>query len=476
MKIGWIGGNNNNLVSIDLTSGKRMLWPAGTWSKSRLKDEYVVSGEETTYGIFDPLNKYLETLSEETIDKLENTYQEIFETLSDASDLAPDMLTGLLYGYISDICELVDYYDLHRWCTNTKKGYLNFDIGIKDVLRDIDTRETTYFTQEYVDVVVFSIYIKLLMPVWGYYHQTKKHDLGEDQTLLSALNITNNDIIATNPAMVKLVEYVSSWGNKRVTSINFVITSGMSVGEFIEYCIITTLWKKIIIFDPRGQEYLVENFYNILEDRFARANRSSPNDKISLNNGGDEKPALADTYKLVDAQPPKVPVLITFAINRDDFPYLVNANISPRDLNNMYQYIEGLEMRESHLTIVSAVCKRVLRIRDPLYADRISMKKLIAVSACSLIQLNLCAVADFITAKPIEKNVNLIFSAGIPIIPVRNDLIQKAHQKYSVVGNIDALLNTKDKLVSELSVYNWNFKYGKIENFANEVLELFLMD
>ena len=216
----------------------------------------------------------------------------------------------------------------------------------------------------------------------------------------------------------------------------------------------------------------------MLNGLFKRISSSGPSQKYPASESASvkEQQAKGETYKIIIRLPPAVPALVTFEINRPEFIHEINPKLKLQYIEEIYNYIDELDIRPSHMTICAAVCKKILHIRDVQYIDYITIKKLVAISTCCLLDWGLPAVADFISAIPKERNLSVLMSTGTLILPIEPALMDRANKKYSVIGSADSLITLKDNLIKELICNDWIFKFGKIENFGNEIFELMLRD
>lgn len=388
-----------------------------------------------------------------------------------------DDINGLLYTAMYTICELIPYNDFKSWCL--EQNTLSFDIGVKDELEETDSADSTYFTQDYVELLVFSAYIKTFMPIWGLYHSVQRNNLGDEQTMINMLNVFSNPLIAENAAMIRLERFADTLCKRRLENVSFILSTELSSDEILEYGIISVLWKKVIIYDGRNSQVsLARNVYNGFKDLFNRLTMSGPTEKkhSSKKTTDKEEESIIDGYKLINRVPPGVVVAIETYIKSENFMSHLNENVTRSQFADMYSYIEGLDIRPSHMTICSAVCKNVLLIQDSQYIDYSTMRVLVAATACCLLDWRLPALADFISTIPKVRRVTVASNNGKPLKPLPKELLVKASEKYSVVGTTSYLQLLRDNLLKELVCYEWDFKRGKIEDFNIELYQLILRD
>jgi hypothetical protein len=475
MKFGWRGYGKNNSIVI---SGENWesLWNADAWSKSKLKGGSVIEGENLSYTVFAVLNDFLLTLNQVDATTLENIYRDLNELLNDSVGVPVLDLNNVLYTLINEICVLVNYESFREWCL--LNGKINIAIGTKDTLNETDSADITYFTQDYTELAVFSTYLKLLTPILGMYHSVQKQALGDEQVLLNILTLINNEVIANNVAFVRLTEYAITLCAKRLDSINYVLLTELSTDELVDYCIVVVLWKRIILFDVRSQVSLVRNVYNGFKDQLAKLSGAGPTEKYhkGSTSSGREDQSVADVYKVIIEIPPATVVDICTYIRHNGFLKKLNPNVTEREVSEIHSFIDTLDIRPSHLTIIAATCKHVIPKRDVQYTDYLTTKHLIAMSAACLYDWGLPTLAEFITLIPTVKIASIVVGGGVLIKPVESELQELANKKYSVIGGPMALLELRDELLKELTCYEWRFTRGNVGDFNNELFKLILRD
>ena len=80
--------NNNSSVLVYLKDDKTLVFTANAWSRSRLADRVFYHNDKedadsdgVTLDIFSVINRYLLTLDENTLDRMEQLYLEIYKVL-----------------------------------------------------------------------------------------------------------------------------------------------------------------------------------------------------------------------------------------------------------------------------------------------------------------------------------------------------------------------------------------------------------
>ena len=165
MRLEW--NDSNNTVMMTLSDKTELCWPCNTWSRTK------ANGVSIKSNIFDCINEYIAQMPLGKIRILEDHYLAIFELLS--TNARVQEVNSYLKPMIASIFELFDWNVFKLWCIIY--GKMELQIGIKDELGDKDTHGLTFFTKDYEDLAVFSVLLKLVMPIWGMYAYVMKNTL-----------------------------------------------------------------------------------------------------------------------------------------------------------------------------------------------------------------------------------------------------------------------------------------------------------
>ena len=243
--------NNNSSVLVYLKDDKTLVFTANAWSRSRLADRVFYHNDKedadsdgVTLDIFSVINRYLLTLDENTLDRMEQLYLEIYKVLdNDIENI--NVFNISLNKLISDLMFCINWNHFTNWCYHY--GDLNLSIGFKESLAETDKHETTYFTKDYAELVFLSVLLKLIMPIWGMYFSLTVNMLGKERTPIHAIDLIRNDYTENNAAFIKLENHAAHYVEKNISAAGFSIVGDISLDELPEYLLSVALWKKVII-------------------------------------------------------------------------------------------------------------------------------------------------------------------------------------------------------------------------------------
>lgn len=470
MILEWV--NSISVVRVHLSDRTELEFPAKAWNRSRLKVKVQYdedSNEEVSPNIFNTINLYFSQQPRDKILKIEQLYRNIYETLEVEDDVTT--LNSTLNKLIYDLFCMFEWSSFAMWLII--HGELNLSIGAKDSLGEKDTLEITYFTQDYENLVFFSVLLKTIMPIWGMYHNNMAKVLGKDRVLLSAVDLIRNPYTDENPAFVRLEKYAEDFSADRIKVNGFSIASDISTGEIPDYMLAFALWKKVCIFDGRVQaKSVIRDVHAILKDRCARIETAGPTQKIFENSSGEEI-SIVDTWKVVQRVPPAIEVIVTHSLH--DLPAQLDPDLKLTDINDIRNKIpSNLVIRDFHIPIVAAVCGHIVGNRDLLLVMHEVLLDIIAITAAALAKWEYPALSSILVATPKIKNMyDLSLNNNTSQIPLTADNIIALKALYKYAGDNNPGLKLIENTIRVVNTLAWDIP--GIETLTNELARLLLV-
>lgn len=450
-------------------------FPSNTWSRSRLKYKVIYHDnldEMVSSNIFNCINNYWMSQPHEKILLVESLYKEIYQIMTENTDILE--INNLLYAAIAKLMDTFEWNSFKTWCK--LHGGLNFEIGIKETMGENDSAETTYFTEDYENVLVFSVLLKAIVPIWGLYFNIMKTDLGPNHVLLSAVNLIRNNYTDVNPAFQKLESHVQLVSRDRIHFTGFSITSDIGSEEIPEFMMALTLWKKVCIFDGKAHgRSIISDIYEMLKDKCKRINTGGPTQKIVATESGDEL-SIVDSYKIVARCSPAIPVLDAFYIKSKNFIKHIDENLDAKEIRALRDSIpKDLEILNFYIPILGMVINKVISIRDLYLVNYETYIDIIAISSCALKLKGFLTLSQLLITKPQIKNIYSITYTGNKLqIPINEKNINILREMYRYAGPVNPGLTMIEEIIKEVNSYTFDIKYGDIENLTNELAELLI--
>jgi hypothetical protein len=462
-----------SVTVITLSNGEELVWECKTWQRSRIKHKLVYHddlSELVSPDIFRCINSYLSILPIDNILSIEGCYKEIYYLFENKPDL--NLFNKQLNNLIYRILVNINWEHFRVFCLN--EGNLNLSVGIKTHLGDKDSSLLTYFTKDYENLVVFSVLLKLIMPIWGSYCSYLEEDLGIDYVLINSVDIIRNSYIENNPAVIRLENYVNVFTKDKIKTKGYSINTDISTEDVPAYMLALVLWKKVCIFDPRAHDKsIIRDVHDLLKDKCERVTKGGPNNRSKVNERGEEI-SIADTCKVAQRVPPMVEVALNHSIR--DLPLHLGLSSYIEEINKLDSSISrAFEKREFHASIISLLTKDILGIRSFDLLDINSL--LYTISTCSVL-LNLWGfktLSLLLITIPIERDIysfdanNTNAQTNISL-----EIQNRLNSIYKFVFPLQPGLRLIESVCKEVNMFSWNIKEGSIESLSTEIAELII--
>lgn len=472
MRLAW--NDTLNTVVMTMSYGTELCWPCNTWSRTK------TNGMSIKSNIFDCINEYVAQMPAGKILILEDYYSAIYELLSNNSRVQE--VNSYLKPMITSILELFDWNVFKLWCII--HGKMELQIGIKDELGDKDTQGLTYFTKDYEDLAIFSVLLKLIMPIWGMYAYIMKNTLSTLSIPINAVELIRNNYIENNPAFIKLEHYVDSFADNRVKTRGFSLLNNIGSEEINEHLLSMGLWKKIIIFNVRETNTsIVRNLFRILIDKADKVNSGGPNPKKLVDDGTTPDITFCDRYKITQRVSPAVSVITDYYIQTyTDVALSIDPTISVNTVINIRNNIpNGLKLSGLHITIMSLVCKRVLYGRNLQLNNYLPLLNICAVTSALLLHWGFPAISKILIQIPSERDIYSTKAGGNQTyLQLKDDIKIVLNSIYSFSTTITKSgiyhpgLRLIDTVVKEVNSSLWEIPDYELSNIRNEIAELLI--
>jgi hypothetical protein len=445
-------------------------WSCKAWNRTRW-NEKVSYGEEVEVSpnMFYAINKYIkEELKEAEQERLAVVFHDIFDSFEIYSnDLK--LLTTTLNVLILELFTIVDYHKLKTWAIKTNQ--INLSVGRKDTLTDKDSLDTTYFTDDYINLVVFSMQLKLIMPVWGVFYEYTNDLLGGKITLVYALELIRSELVESLPPFVKLQEHVQILVGKKIKTNGFTITADIGSEELPFYMLALLLWKKVCVFDPQvNNKSIIGDIYNRLMDQCERIRREEPSQKINMNPNGEES-SIVDMYSMLQRLPPAVEVMATYDII--NLPKHLGLLSVMGEINLTYsELLNNLDIKKFHLPILTCITGHILGNRTLMLFKYVDIVRVVAIVHHYLKREGLLCISELIISSGQPKENNTISLNGVLQLPISKEVLATLEDMYIFTYPDQPWVKWSEIIMKEVNLYEWNIPGRGIEYLMMELAHL----
>lgn len=465
MRFSW--NINEVCIETSFNDGSVLKWTAVEWSKT----------SNFSYELFTPLNRYLALLPQATLLSMQDLYEQAHVLLTDVTDSTETL--DKLNKVTGAIMDSVKWDHLHFWCITV--GRLFLEPGVKEELDDKDRREITYFTREYEDLMVASVYTKLIMPIWGEFHKELKKVLGKHFTQLRAIELIRTPTTVKLPFWTKLDNYVRSFADLRITSTGFSVLSQIGTEEIPDYLFAIAIIKKVVIHDPclRGPEVksIITNIYNFLNDSCVDISRNKPRDKKRIDESGEEV-AIANRYKMVERINRGAMTLIE--LECEDITRLAQLIEPTVTVETLEYYKRRLDLTfditDMHLMICGVVVNEVIGTTTMSIIGYAHVLNVITSVASALHHRGYDDLALLLTCTPAPRDptrMSISGNTGLAFTPISNvsvDNLKNLYPHISVDKNPGLVF--VETIGRELLRNNWPIDHPLFPNVRNRLSDM----
>ncbi len=183
----------NGFVEMGIVhKGETLVFSTSTFGKVNLPNQEKV---------FDGINAYFKTLSEDDQDHIFMTYKNIREILTETIDML--QVIRYLRAYVNELYERMPLDGICKWLLTYGNLYIPAPPEVYDVLPEDSVyntrrqREQTYLKADYINLATLAMAVRPLIPIWGEFIDQGGYGIGAiDQKELEAVSlITDTELI-----------------------------------------------------------------------------------------------------------------------------------------------------------------------------------------------------------------------------------------------------------------------------------------
>lgn len=242
-------------------NGEKLVWNIFAFDKTS-KNDRTMPG--TGYDIFEQNNAYWATFSVEKQARIFAIYTEIFNLL----DFIPLDMDWRLRSLVKSLYEEYDLDDLKKW-VDYKAAILlpdNLDEVYVDSPEISGSRNRTYLKEDYKWLLVLSVALRAMIPIWGEYIAKTSKDKGTTYKEMFAARLLKGSKIEKSEPIEKLKIFITETIPAEKSKASAVL-AGISEEDFPEWMTALTLVRRICIGDIRGlpdQAHLVKLIFQYI--------------------------------------------------------------------------------------------------------------------------------------------------------------------------------------------------------------------
>lgn len=266
--------------------------------------------------VFAGINGFVATLPEEVQNEIFELYREMKEIIDETKD-GFDILVPLR-GCIRDLYQFIHIESFQRWILGNYNMYIP---ELQESVEESDrynNRDETYIRADYVDLVIFSMLIRFMIPVWGEYiarggagHGNDLYKEVDAYNLIQGLDFmdwpVNNGTPGSLPVRDKLLRYIEIKASRTSITLSDLVL-GFGTPDIPVRLLATVILRRLtnvpLSISPGEMEgkNIVANIHHYVDQRLKPQDKraGAVNPKMKENEGGDEddKTSVFEQYKI----------------------------------------------------------------------------------------------------------------------------------------------------------------------------------
>lgn len=237
-------------------NGQELKWGVALFEKIERAGSFT--GE---FDIFEQINAYWSYLPQSKQDKIFDVYVRIRAVFDGLMDVFGDEvrntrdLTKALYPLVKELYDLHDLADMRHWYSFHANLPLPSGAGLKESFEETreqsGTRERTYLKEDYRWLVVLSVAIRAMVPVWGEFIFHTRKDTGTTFKEYYAFKLLSYANIFKSEPMERLRVYVEHT-LPQDKSKESAILGAISSEDFPTWVLGLVVVRRLAVGDVRG--------------------------------------------------------------------------------------------------------------------------------------------------------------------------------------------------------------------------------
>ena len=434
--------------------------------------------QDNQQDIFQVINSYWESLSDETQTNIFDIYNNVFNTLCSANEINNQItLRKLITAEVTKLLKLQNFDNIARWMAYKSNIIIptHLDNEYIDSIDKPGSRNRTYLISDYIDLVCLSILLRSMVPIWGEYMSLISNDMGNSLKEYYAFQLLNDSDILNHKVFDKLITFINCIAGKDLEH-NSSVVKLLSSEDLLTWVLALTVIKKVCIADVSGVNpranivtYIHKFVTDIIkEDSTSEKAIKKKGDKDSYSPELDEKLSSLESDKIKHSL--SVGQISEIELMVDDVfkvAYKLCPNLNTELLKNSLVSSEELikyPISEIQLTILKWLIKPIIPSRGVDYLNKKKVTELLGATQSILWEKNHKYLALLITSH-LDKSD---YSFNISGCDRKNQLTKENTSKLNELFRISYFGIKKVK-----DVRSQNLVIQTIEKISNDLFSVF---
>lgn len=276
--------------------GEELHWNTRTFRKLKMDDYTVID-----------INKYWELLPIETQDKIFAIYKQILEAFETTE--VTKRLDAILTPLVTEL------YKYHRYEDIANYFHKHAKVKMYEELSDTYTNglepDLTYLKKDYVGLVILTIALKPMIPIFGQYISTVQAEVGNQFKEYVAAGLLRQTDIVKSPGYERLAVYINAYWEGDVEDFSSAaVLSGLDKAQVPEWLLGIVLIRRIAVarliqtWQPDTPTVIITDIYNLIKSQvntFDKSFGGRVNEKgldRGIRGDDDDNTSVIENYKI----------------------------------------------------------------------------------------------------------------------------------------------------------------------------------
>lgn len=406
-------------------------WPASGYLSASIPDREQ---------LFYDLNALVAKFSEEKQEALWNAYQRAQQAFKEIH--AAVMLDNELMDVVKTIYEIVEYAEVRSYVY--RGGNIQFPPNLKTEYTENDVRsrnyvQRTYLKDEYIDLVILTLGLRFMVPIWGQYVALIASRTGNEYKETIALDLLKRSAIWKWEAMERFMAYVTAQVDEGKASLP-VLIGGLPTVAIPKHLAALALVRKLAVcpLNPKSDSdnliKILFNFINGTSNRLdTRFGGNIGAKKLVKENAEDDNSSVWDMYKINQDVPDGDKILMeVFTHDVKHMAEKVLPGIDQRKVEVCLASalkLESLNVLLHHVTLTQWVMSKALPPKGIQTLPKTALLRCLAVTQAVLWEWGFLELALLTTAERLESNSEM-FTMLDPRTKVNKALVERLNAQY----------------------------------------------
>lgn len=376
---------------------------------------------------FRDINGFWAYLPEETQEEIFNLYRLIHETYNNVFEL--NTTYTMVNQYVVDLYKLHPFELIEYWMRT--RSSIRYPDDLKSELSEDDRPEQTYLEPDYKELTVFSVALKVMVPVWAEYISLDT-GMSEMNREIFAMKLLNKTVIYDSKVINRFKEFVDVVVAGQQTGMKNIIDGigSLQMPEFIlSQLIVTRLSVHPLSHNDDIDQTKTINLIkvmwqrirNIIVDNGGRGGYDDIKSKNLPHKTGDEEDNLstAESYKAKESISDGERITFDFAGRRIK-EYFYQRILGTDEYDDLLkrQYRRNLSRKffnptEEQIKLTELVISKVFPTRALPHTNRGSAITNLSVAQVALHQRGFSILADLLGANRLGETHSIVNTVGI---------------------------------------------------------------